>query len=189
MNLEEARRLTIQKQTGTELDIAPKISGGWNVAKNMRSSPYAPFESYDEEDEWGFGVEEDGQGFFYPIPRIPFDERVQNPNEMMMAHHTGGKHFTEPTVDELIQGIINGEVPRGTLGDEETENRMIQEYLQRQDQAMNNMMIAGAPYSLNPQRMMMPSGRMEYAPLNLRSDDQKIRQHMMIYGGKWDKPI
>jgi len=30
MNLEEARRLTIQKQTGTELDIAPKIGGGWN---------------------------------------------------------------------------------------------------------------------------------------------------------------
>ena len=30
MNLEEARRLTIQKQTGTELDIAPKVGGGWN---------------------------------------------------------------------------------------------------------------------------------------------------------------
>jgi len=49
--------------------------------------------------------------------------------------------------------------------------------------------LAGAPYSLNPQRIMLPNGRMEYAPLNLRSDDQKVRQHMMIYGGKWNKPI
>jgi len=49
--------------------------------------------------------------------------------------------------------------------------------------------LAGAPYSLNPQRIMLPNGVMEYAPLNLRSDDQKERQHMMIYGGKWNKPI
>ena len=49
--------------------------------------------------------------------------------------------------------------------------------------------LAGAPYSLNPQRMMLPSGQLEYAPINLRSDDQKVRQHMMIYGGKWNKPI
>lgn len=49
--------------------------------------------------------------------------------------------------------------------------------------------LAGAPYSLNPQRILLPNGRMEYAPLNLRSDDQKERQHMMIYGGKWNKPI
>ena len=63
-----------------------------------------------------------------------------------LAHHTGGKHFTEPTIDELIQGIISGDVPKGTLGDEETENRMIQEYLLRQQQVMNNdMMIAGLP--------------------------------------------
>ena len=27
--------------------------------------------------------------------------------------------------------------------------------------------LAGAPYSLNPQRIMLPNGRMEYAPLNL----------------------
>ena len=128
--LENERRRAIQQ----EGDLRMGVSGGWNVAKNMHASPYADFEPFDEEDEWGFGVEEDGQGFFYPIPRIPFDERVQNPQT-------------------------------------------------------NDMMIAGAPYSLNPQRIMMPSGRMEYAPLNLRSDDQKIRQHMMIYGGKWDKPI
>ena len=49
--------------------------------------------------------------------------------------------------------------------------------------------LAGAPYSLNPQRIMLPNGRMEYAPLNLRSNDQKERQHMMIYGGNWNKPI
>ena len=49
--------------------------------------------------------------------------------------------------------------------------------------------LAGAPYSLNPQRIMLPNGRMEYAPLNLRTNDQKERQHMMIYGGNWNKPI
>ena len=36
---------------------------------------------------------------------------------------------------------------------------------------------------------MLPNGRMEYAPLNLRTNDQKERQHMMIYGGNWNKPI
>ena len=55
---------------------------------------------------------------------------------MKIAHHTGGKHFTEPSIDELIQGLINGDVPRGTLGDEETENRMIQEYLDMQKQSL-----------------------------------------------------
>ena len=56
-------------------------------------------------------------------------------------------------------------------------------------QANNDMKIAAAPYSLNPQRIMLPNGRMEYAPINLRSDEQKENQHMMIYGGKWNKPI
>ena len=49
--------------------------------------------------------------------------------------------------------------------------------------------MAGAPYSLNPQRIMLPNGVTEYAPLNLRTDQQKENQHMMIYGGKWNKPI
>ena len=56
-------------------------------------------------------------------------------------------------------------------------------------QANDSMKIAAAPYSLNPQRIMLPNGRMEYAPVNLRSDEQKENQHMMIYGGKWNKPI
>ena len=60
-------------------------------------------------------------------------DQVKNPQSgLMISHHTGGKHFTEPSIDELIQGLINGDVPRGTLGDEETENRMIQEYLNKQ---------------------------------------------------------
>ena len=49
--------------------------------------------------------------------------------------------------------------------------------------------LAGSPYSLNPQKIMLPNGRMEYSPLNLRTNDQKERQHMMIYGGNWNKPI
>ena len=48
---------------------------------------------------------------------------------------------------------------------------------------------AAAPYSLNPQRMMLPDGRLEYAPLNLRTNEQKQNMHMQIYGGKWNKPI
>ena len=61
-----------------------------------------------------------------------------------LAHHTGGKHFTEPSMDELIQGLITGKIPRGTLGDKETENRMIQEYLNKQKQSLmlNDLKIA-----------------------------------------------
>ena len=53
------------------------------------------------------------------------------------------------------------------------------------------MKIAGAPYSLNPPRIMpfLPKGRTEHDPLNLRSDDEKEKLHMTIYGGKWNKPI
>ena len=124
--LENERRRAIQQQG----DLRMGVSGGWNVAgKNMISSPYAPFEPFDDgyddpEDYRGqpvFGVEEDGQMFF----DFPF---VQAPNDMMLAHHTGGKHFTEPSIDELIQGLIDGQVPAGTLGDPETEQRMIEEY-------------------------------------------------------------
>ena len=61
-----------------------------------------------------------------PIPGLPPE----------LVHHTGGKHFTEPSMDELIEGLINGEIPRGTLGDEETENRMIQEHLEMQKQGL-----------------------------------------------------
>ena len=92
--LEDERRRAIQAQG----DLRMGVSGGWNVAKgNMRSSPYADFEPYDEEDEWGFGVEKDGQGFFYPIPPIPFDERVEaQPNDMMIATHDKPLFRTPP---------------------------------------------------------------------------------------------
>ena len=102
--LENERRRAIQQQG----DLRMGVSGGWNVA-NMRSSPYADFEPFDEEDEWGFGVEDDGQGFFYPIPRIPFDERVQNPetnNNMMIA----GARLPFINIDNL-------EDPVGTMRD------------------------------------------------------------------------
>ena len=68
-----------------------------------------------------------------------------------LAHHTGGKHFTEPSMDELIEGLINGEIPRGTLGDEETENRMIQEYLNKQSLKIGWVKNVGDP--LTPQEV------------------------------------
>ena len=77
-----------------------------------------------------------GQPYDPPQPTGPY---VPAPNRL--AHHTGGKHFTEPSIDELIQGIIDGDIPKGTLGDEETEDRMIQEYLQEQNQAMNDELL------------------------------------------------
>ena len=76
------------------------------------------------------------------------------PSRQDLAHHTGGKHFTEPSMDELIQGLITGEIPRGTLGDEETENRMIQEYLNKQKQSLmlNDLKIAKGKKKRNAQR-------------------------------------
>lgn len=57
-----------------------------------------------------------------------------------LVHHTGGKHFTEPTIDDLIKGIINGDIPKGTLGPE--EDRMIEEYKKRNTN--QSMLISGA---------------------------------------------
>ena len=70
------------------------------------------------------------------------------PSSPNLAHHTGGKHFTEPSMDELIQGLINGDVPRGTLGDEETENRMIQEYKNKQSLKIGWVKNVGEPLSV-----------------------------------------
>ena len=68
-------------------------------------------------------------------------DQVKKPQSgLMIGHHTGGKHFTEPSMEELIDGLINGEIPRGTLGDEETENRLIQDrknQLQQQSLKIN----------------------------------------------------
>ena len=78
-----------------------------------------------------------------------FNDQVSNPqSELMISHHTGGKHFTEPSMEELIDGLINGDVPRGTLGDEETENRLIEErqnQLQQQSLMIKNN-VANLPY-------------------------------------------
>ena len=86
--LENERRRAIQQQGEERMGV----SGGWNVARepNMEDSPYRLFK--EDYDEWGFGVEEDGQGFFTPIPRIPFDERAQTNNNMMIAH---GEYFDD----------------------------------------------------------------------------------------------
>ena len=76
-------------------------------------------------------------------------DQVKKPQSgLMISHHTGGKHFTEPSMEELIDGLINGEIPRGTLGDEETENRLIQErqnQLQQQSLMIRNN-VANLPY-------------------------------------------
>ena len=76
---------------------------------------------------------------------VPLAEKKTR-QELKIVHHTGGKHFTEPSMDELIQGLINGDIPRGTLGDEETENRMIQEYLNKQSLKIGDQKVANLPY-------------------------------------------
>ena len=88
----------------------------------------------------------------------------KSPIPSRLAHHTGGKHFTEPSMDELIQGIIEGEIAPGTLGDEETEQRLIEEYMQRQQQSMlinpsDGQQLAGAQ-DINTKMHILPSGMM-----------------------------
>ena len=121
----------------------------WDLSKNKRrssikiASDWKPDSSIMRQvTEKGFFL--DGQGNAYPQRGGKFGGKTDyNPDVhglpvplgkgktrkgLKIAHHTGGKHFTEPSMDELIRGIIEGKIPRGTLGDEETENRMIEEY-------------------------------------------------------------
>ena len=89
-NLEEERRFNIL--TGGE----PGVTGGWNLAgKNMRSSPYADFEPFDDgyddiesyRGKPAFGVEEDGQTFF----EFPFVQNPTNQNMLISSvPYTGG---------------------------------------------------------------------------------------------------
>ena len=105
-SIENERRRAMQQQG--DLRMEPKIHGGWDVAReaNMEDRPYrlfrAPKDS-DDEPGWGFGVDETGQGFFVPIPRIPFNERVQNPktNDMMIANRTY-------TADDVLMPLTGG---------------------------------------------------------------------------------
>ena len=99
--LENERRRAIQQQG----DLRMGVSGGWNVAGDMRSSPYAPFEPYDDgyddiESYRGqpvFGVEEGGQMFF----DFPFVQAPQKQNNMMIADRTY-------TADDALMPLENG---------------------------------------------------------------------------------
>ena len=72
-----------------------------------------------------------------PGPFVPSPRKKPN-NNMTIAHHT--EHFVEPTIDDLIKGVINGDIPKGTLGPE--EDRMIEEYKKRNTN--QSMLISGA---------------------------------------------
>ena len=102
------------------------------VAENLMSSPFNQNWRYEGDDiekqwkdtgGWGFGVENDGQGFFTPLPPL--------------AHHM----FTEPTRDQLIQEVIsNPELNKSDyeriLGpDYETE---LEEWKKRREQKTGN---------------------------------------------------
>tara|TARA_Y100001973_G_C5173634_1_gene320571 strand:+ start:1155 stop:1661 length:507 start_codon:yes stop_codon:yes gene_type:complete len=116
-NLEEERRFNIL--TGGEPGL---VTGGWNMGGDEEGgrSPYEPYK---------------------PAPSGPYSPPPKRkPDNMTIAHHTGGKHFTEPTMDELIQGIINGDIPKGTLGPE--EDRMIEDYKNRNTN--QSLLISGA---------------------------------------------
>ena len=82
--LENERRRAIQAQG----DL--RISGGWNMAKG--GSPNTPTPEWDK--SWpGRGTK--------PRP----EDKPNVPTKL--AHHTGGKHFTEPTREQLIFNVIN----------------------------------------------------------------------------------
>ena len=62
--------------------MAEGLAMGREIPPGKGGSPGQPYEP-------------DEKGPFVPAP-------PRNPN-LMIAHHTGGKHFTEPTMDELIR--------------------------------------------------------------------------------------
>ena len=116
---------------------APPRRDGLMIANDGPSSPVKIYE--------GVSIE-DGKPYKRVLPNyggagINHETLRRKPgvNFPDLAHHSG-KHFAEPTMDELIEGIINGDIPKGTLGPE--EDRMIEEYRNR---IMNqSMLISGA---------------------------------------------
>ena len=92
------------------------------------------------------------------------------PSSPDLAHHTGGKHFTEPSMNELIQGLIEGDIPRGTLGDAETEARMIQEYLDKQKQSLK---IGGQKLAMNPADIPLGDGLINDAKTNMQNSNKQ----------------
>ena len=126
------------------------VNGNWNLAeKNMRSSPYADFEPFDAgyddiESHRGkpvFGVEEDGQTFFdFPFVQNP----SRKPDSMTIAHHTGGKHFTEPTGPELIQDVLNDP----TLDESDYKRILGPDYKNKiQQSQQQSLLISGGPFT------------------------------------------
>ena len=113
--LEDERRRAIQEQG----DLRMGVSGGWNVAGDMRSSPYAPFEPYDDgyddiESYRGqpvFGVEEDGQMFF----DFPFVQAPPRENNMMIANFLApsgtGKTLSDEWYEKGLETILETTEP------------------------------------------------------------------------------
>jgi len=114
-----------------------KPNNNMMIANDGPSSPVKVYEGISTED---------GKPYLRVLPnyggaginheKIRLKPGVKYPD---LAHHSD-KHFSEPTIDQLIEGIINGDIPKGTLGPE--EDRMIEEYRNR---IMNqSMLISGA---------------------------------------------
>ena len=117
--LENERRRAILE--GGEL----RINGGWNIAEGKGGSPNTPTPEWDK--GWpGRGTK--------PKP----EDRPNIPTKL--AHHM----FTEPTQGDLINEVINN--PELNESDYERilgpdYKEQIQEYLLRQQQALNNEMM------------------------------------------------
>jgi len=105
---------------------------------------------------------------------------AKNRNGMMVAHHTEGRHFAEPSIDELIDGIINGEIPRGTLGDEETENRLIQE---RQNQLQQQSLM------INPQEVAMADKMYRVTDWDKKQNNEAWKQFIQGNPNYFYKPV
>ena len=102
------------------------VNGGWNMGGGGGGAPNRPTPGWDK--GW---------------PPKPKPQPAPKPN-MTIAHHTGGKHFTEPTGPELIQDVLNDP----TLDESDYErilgpdyNNKIQQYQQQ------SMLISGVPYT------------------------------------------
>ena len=120
--LENERRRAIQAQG----DL--RISGGWNIAKG--GSPNTPTPGWDK-------------GWPPPGTKPRPEDRPNVPTKL--AHHTGDRHFTEPTPDQLIPMLLNDP----TLNESDFERilgpeyeSIIRQYLNQQQVLNNEMLIA-----------------------------------------------
>ena len=140
-----------------------------------------------EQSQRGSHYPSSSNNFPVPLPPIPEDmNTVDDDYEIYVDHEDGQRIKSRPKVEkkEIFIGPDGRPLP-------EDVQEQIRGYGTEQDtmsflESFINDVVAGVPYTLPPQKLFYKGGdgkvKSMTSPLNFRSDEDTLRNHMLRYG-------